>query len=375
MLPPTSKHTDRAMHEVDTLIIGAGALGLACAARLGKPDTLILEAEGLIGSHTSSRNSEVIHAGLYYPPGSLKAELCLEGRERLYAWCNKHGVAHRRIGKLLVAVQESEICKLEALAANAEACGVTDLQQIDRPRLHELEPAMRGVRALLSPSTGIIDSHAYLQSLLVVAESRGAQLVLHSRVERLQRDGDAWVASGHSAGEAFTLRAKRVINAGGPFAQHLADTIEGLPVPPLHLCQGRYFSYSGRSPFSRLIYPMPEANTAGLGIHATLDLAGQLRFGPDVRWLETLDYAVDENLRAPFAAAIARYFPALDATRLQPGYAGVRAKLSGPGEPAADFLIQTPADHRLPGLVNLFGIESPGLTASLAIAERVAGAL
>jgi L-2-hydroxyglutarate oxidase LhgO len=363
------------MHEVDTLIIGAGALGLACAARLGKPDTLILEAEGLIGSHTSSRNSEVIHAGLYYPRGSLKAELCLEGRERLYAWCNQHGVAHRRIGKLLVAVQESEIGKLEALAGNAEACGVTDLQQIDQPRLHELEPALRGVRALLSPSTGIIDSHAYLQSLLAVAESRGAQLVLHSRVVHLQRDGDAWIASGHSAGEAFTLRAQRVINAGGPFAQGLADTIEGLPVPPLHLCQGRYFSYSGRSPFSRLIYPMPEANTAGLGIHATLDLAGQLRFGPDVRWLEALDYQVDEKLRAPFAAAIARYFPAIDATRLQPGYAGVRAKLSGPGEPAADFLIQTPADHRLPGLVNLFGIESPGLTASLAIAERVARAL
>lgn len=363
------------MHEVDTLIIGAGALGLACAARLGKPDTLTLEAEELIGSHTSSRNSEVIHAGLYYPPGSLKAELCLEGRERLYAWCNQHGVAHRRIGKLLVAVEPAEIDKLDALAANAEASGVHDLQQIGQPRLHELEPALRGVRGLLSPSTGIIDSHAYLQSLLAVAESRGAQLVLHSRVERLQRDGDAWIASGHSAGEAFTLRAQRVINAGGPFAQHLADTIEGLPVPPLHLCQGRYFSYSGRSPFSRLIYPMPEANTAGLGIHATLDLAGQLRFGPDVHWQETLDYAVDENLRAPFAAAIARYFPALDAARLQPGYAGVRAKLSGPGEPAADFLIQTPADHRLPGLVNLFGIESPGLTASLAIAERVAGAL
>ncbi|MBL0950547.1 MAG: FAD-dependent oxidoreductase, partial [Pseudomonas sp.] len=269
----------------------------------------------------------------------------------------------------------SEIDKLEALASNAEASGVSDLQPISQPELHDLEPALRGVRALLSPSTGIIDSHAYLQSLLAVAESRGAQLVLHSRVEHLQRDGDAWLASGHSAGEPFTLRAQRVINAGGPFAQCLATTIEDLPVPPLHLCQGRYFSYSGRSPFSRLIYPMPEANTAGLGIHATLDLAGQLRFGPDVRWLDALEYQVDESLRTLFASAIARYFPAIDASRLQPGYAGVRAKLSGPGEPAADFLIQTPADHRLPGLVNLFGIESPGLTASLAIAERVAGAL
>lgn len=363
------------MHEVDTLIIGAGALGLACAARLGTPDTLILEAEGLIGSHTSSRNSEVIHAGLYYPPGSLKAELCLEGRERLYAWCKQYDVAHRRIGKLLVAVQENEVDKLEALASNAEASGVNDLQAISQSHLYELEPALRGVSALLSPSTGIIDSHAYLHSLLTAAENRGAQLVLHSRVESLQRDGDAWLVNGHSAGERFILRAQRVINTGGPFAQCLASTIEGLAVPALHLCQGRYFSYSGRSPFSRLIYPMPEANTAGLGIHATLDLAGQLRFGPDVRWLDALDYQVDESLRAPFAAAIARYFPAIDASRLQPGYAGVRAKLSGPGEPAADFLIQTPADHRLPGLVNLFGIESPGLTASLAIAERVAWAL
>ncbi|MGQ7959874.1 NAD(P)/FAD-dependent oxidoreductase [Pseudomonas sp. SP16.1] len=365
------------MHSIDTLIIGAGALGLACAARLAEPrrDTLILEAEGLIGSHASSRNSEVIHAGLYYPPGSLKAELCLEGRERLYAWCAQHGVAHRRIGKLLVAVQQDEITRLDALAANAEACGVHDLQDIDQARLGELEPALHGVRALLSPSTGIIDSHAYLQSLLALAERRGAQLVLHSRVERLQRDREAWIASGHSAGEAFSLRAQRVINAGGLFAQRLAARTEGLQAPLLHLCQGRYFGYAGRSPFSHLIYPMPEANTAGLGIHATLDLAGQLRFGPDVHWLDTLDYRVDESLRAPFAAAIARYFPALDAARLQPGYAGVRAKLSGPGEPAADFLIQTPADHRLPGLVNLFGIESPGLTASLAIAERVARAL
>ncbi|MFI8609456.1 NAD(P)/FAD-dependent oxidoreductase [Pseudomonas sp. NPDC077649] len=365
------------MHSIDTLIIGAGALGLACAARLAEAgrDTLILEAEALIGSHASSRNSEVIHAGLYYPPDSLKAELCLEGRERLYAWCAQHGVAQRRIGKLLVAVEEDEIAKLDALAANAEACGVGDLQAVDQARLRELEPALRGVRALLSPSTGIIDSHAYLQSLLAVAESRGAQLILHSRVERLRRDGDAWLASGHSAGEPFELRAQRVVNAGGPFAQRLAATLDGLPVPPLHLCQGRYFGYSGRAPFSRLIYPMPEANTAGLGIHATLDLAGQLRFGPDVHWLDALDYRVDERLRAPFAAAIGRYFPALDAARLQPGYAGVRAKLSGPGEPPADFLIQTPADHRLPGLVNLFGIESPGLTASLAIAERVAAAL
>ena len=366
------------MDAIDTLIIGAGALGLACATRLAKPgeSCLIVEAEGLIGSHTSSRNSEVIHAGLYYPPGSLKAELCLEGRERLYAWCAQYRVAHRRIGKLLVAVEEGEVARLEQLQRNAEACGVHDLQPVTQPQLHALEPAVRGVAALLSPSTGIIDSHAYLQSLLAVAESRGAQLVLHTRVEQLQHDGDGWIASGHSGGEAFQLKAQRVINAGGLLAQQLAAHTEGLQhVPALHLCRGHYFSYSGASPFRHLIYPMPEANTAGLGIHATLDMGGQLRFGPDTQYLDRLEYGVDEHLREPFARAIRRYFPTLDSSRLQPGYSGIRPKLAGPGEPAADFLLQTPGEHGLPGLVNLLGIESPGLTASLALAERVARCL
>lgn len=370
--------TDYRMDSIDTLIIGAGALGLACAARLASPSRslLIVEAERLIGSHTSSRNSEVIHAGLYYPPGSLKAELCLEGRERLYAWCERYGVPHRRIGKLLVAVEDAERSKLESLAANADACGVHDLQPLERDQLERLEPAVRGVAALLSPSTGIIDSHHYLQSLLAAAENRGSQLVLDTRVERLRQAPDGWIVEGVSSGEPFQLRAEQVINAGGLFAQQLASQTEGLRadlIPPLHLCQGRYFSYSGRSPFQHLIYPMPEANTAGLGIHATLDMGGQLRFGPDVHYLDALDYTVDEALREPFALAIARYFPSLDPGRLSPGHSGIRPKLSGPGEPAADFLIQTPPDHGLPGLINLFGIESPGLTASLAIAERIGG--
>jgi L-2-hydroxyglutarate oxidase LhgO len=368
------------MDSIDTLIIGAGALGLACAARLASPQQslLIVEREKLIGSHTSSRNSEVIHAGIYYEPGSLKAELCLEGRERLYAWCAERDVPHRRIGKLLVAVEDAERVKLEKLAANAEACGVGDLREIDQARLAEMEPAVRGVAALLSPSTGIIDSHQYMHSLLTAAEQQDAQLVLDTRVESLHHDGDGWIASGVSGGEPFQIKAQRVVNAGGLFAQDLASRTEDLAaaqIPALHMCQGRYFTYAGRSPFQHLIYPMPEANTAGLGVHATLDLGGQLRFGPDVRYLDELDYVVDEALREPFATAIGRYFPGLDASRLNPGYSGIRPKLSGPGEAAADFVIQTPAQHGQPGLVNLFGIESPGLTASLAIAERVAAAL
>ncbi|MEX6503913.1 NAD(P)/FAD-dependent oxidoreductase [Pseudomonas zhanjiangensis] len=365
------------MDSIDTLIIGAGALGLACAARLAGPgqSTLIVEAEPLIGSHSSSRNSEVIHAGLYYPPGSLKAELCLEGRERLYAWCAEHRVAHRRIGKLLVAVSEAERARLEALDENARACGVNDLQPQSRAQLRQLEPAVHGVAALLSPSTGIIDSHGFLLSLLAAAERQGAQLVLQTRVERLEPCADGWLASGSSAGEPFQLKAQRVVNAAGLFAQQLAQHTTGLAsarIPQLHLCQGRYFGYSGRSPFQRLIYPLPQANTTGLGIHATLDLAGQLRFGPDTHYLDSIDYRVDEQLREPFAAAIGRYYPGLNPSRLVPGYSGIRAKLSGPGEPPGDFVIQPGATLGLPGLVNLFGIESPGLTASLAIAERVA---
>ncbi|MBD7975793.1 NAD(P)/FAD-dependent oxidoreductase [Serpens gallinarum] len=368
------------MDSIDTLIIGAGALGLACAARLADPQrsTLIVEAERLIGSHTSSRNSEVIHASLYYPPGSLKAELCLEGRERLYAWCRQYQVAHRQIGKLLVAVEDAEQEQLAGLLANAHACNVNDLQTLDARQLQQLEPAVRGVAGLLSPSTGIIDSHAYLQSLLAAAEQQGAQLVLDTRVTQLQKMGDGWLASGISAGEPFQIRTQQVINAGGLFAQQLAAATEGLApgsIPALHLCQGRYFNYSGRSPFSRLIYPLPAANQAGLGIHATLDLGGQLRFGPDVHYLQHIDYAVDPTLRESFAQAVRRYFPDLDSQRLEPGYSGIRPKLSGPGEPAADFHIQLPSSHGLPGLVNLFGIESPGLTASLAIADRIAQAL
>lgn len=368
------------MDRIDILVIGAGAIGLACASRLAgaQNSLLVCEREGQIGSHASSRNSEVVHAGLYYPPGSLKAELCIEGRQRLIAWCNAHQVPQRPIGKLLVAVEAAEQERLEQLLGNARACGVDSLQGLDGAQVRRLEPALRASAGLLCPDSGILDSHAYLQSLLASAERQGAELILHTRVDALEPAAQGWRVRGSSLGEAFELEAAVVINAGGLFAQQLAESTHGLAashIPRLHLCQGRYFSYSGRSPFSRLIYPMPEANTAGLGIHATLDLAGKLRFGPDVRYLEQLDYRVDAGQQHAFGTAIQRYFPELDSRRLQPAYSGVRAKLSGPGEPASDFVIQDSSVHGLPGLINLFGIESPGLTASLAIAERIAGRL
>lgn len=371
----------------NTLIIGAGALGLACAARLAtaQRSVVIAEQARLIGAHTSSRNSEVIHAGLYYPPDSLKARLCLDGRERLYHWCAAHQVPHQRIGKLLIAVENRELPALERLAANAQACGINELEPLSQRQLHALEPAVRGVQALRSPNTGIIDSHAYLLSLLAHAERHGASLALDTRIERLQRRGDHWLAEGMSGDQPFSQAFDEVINASGLWASQLATQIDGFNptlIPTTHWCRGRYFSYTGRSPFRHLIYPMPEVNTAGLGIHATLDLGGQLRFGPDVDWSVAPcaahvepDYRINEQLREPFASTIRRYFPQLEAERLQPAYAGIRPKLSMAGEPAADFVLQGPREHGLPALVNLYGIESPGLTASLALAEQVAALL
>lgn len=365
------------MPDCDILIIGAGVIGLACAARLASPscNVVIVDAETTFGCHTSSRNSEVIHAGLYYRPGSLKAVLCREGRERLHAWCRHYDVPHRTLGKLLVAVEERERSELDNLMNNARACDVNDLQPLDRHQLSRLEPALHAVSALLSPGTGIIDSHAFMQSLLAFASRRGAQLVLRTRIDQLRRAGHDWVVEGVSSGEPFTLKAASIINAAGLQAQAVAAHCDELPsalIPPLYLCQGRYFSYSKPSPFSRLIYPVPEANTCGLGIHATVDMAGQLRFGPDVNYLKHIDYRIDDQPKKQFIRAISRYFPGVSDEALSPAYSGIRPKLSGPEQTAADFVIQAEKDHGLPGLVNLFGIESPGLTASLAIAERVA---
>ena len=370
------------MDRVDVLVVGAGVVGLAVARALALAgrEVLLLEAGGAIGEGTSSRNSEVIHAGLYYPPGSWKARLCVRGRGLLYAYCAEHGVAHRRCGKLIVATDASQHDGLMAIRHRAAACGVHDLQWLAADEAQSLEPALRCTAALLSPSTGIVDSHGLMLSLQGEAEAHGALLALRSPVQRVRRvDGGFEIEVGGA--DPTALRANAVVNSAGLHAVALATAIEGvptLPLPPAHWARGHYFACPGKPAFSRLIYPMPDE--AGLGVHVTLDLGGQMRFGPDVQWVPLTppgqeDYRVDPARAAPFAEAIRRYWPALPDDALQPAYAGIRPKISGPGEPAADFLIQGPAVHGVPGLVNLLGIESPGLTACLAIAEEVAGLL
>jgi L-2-hydroxyglutarate oxidase LhgO len=367
------------MERVDCVVVGAGVVGLAVARALARDgrEVVLLEAEAAIGTATSSRNSEVIHAGLYYTPGSLKARLCVRGRELLYAYCAAHGIAHRRCGKLIVATEPAQEPALMALRRRAEACGVTDLQWLDATQVRTLEPALHCCAALLSPSTGIVDSHGLMLSLRGEAEAQGAMLALKSPLQQLQR-----VAEGYEldvGGEVpMRLRACCVVNSAGLHAVQLAARFEGLPPMPLpqtHWARGHYFACPGRPAFSRLIYPMPDE--AGLGVHVTLDLGGQMRFGPDVQWIPPAergaeDYRVDPARAAPFADAIRRYWPALPDGALQPAYAGIRPKLSGAGEPASDFIIAGPSMHGVAGLVNLFGIESPGLTASLAIGEYVA---
>ncbi len=359
--------------DFDLVVVGAGVVGLAVAQRLARDgrSVLVLEQEAWVGQHASSRNSEVIHAGIYYAPGSLKAQLCVEGRDLLYSWCAEHGVAHRRVGKLLVAVEPEEIAAMTRLQRNAAANGV-ELHWLDAAQVHELEPQLRALAGLYSPLTGIVDSHALMQSFEAALQRAGGLLSCRAKVDSITPITQGLCVSGRSAGQAFSISARQVVNAAGLFAQRLQRDVTGaIQVPAVHWCQGRYFSYAGSSPFRHLVYPMPESSNAGLGVHATLDLAGQLRFGPDVRYTDELDYQVDERLRDAFVASVRRYWPQCDAARLQPAYAGVRAKLSGAGEPAMDFVLQDHTSHGVRGLVSLFGIESPGLTACLALAERV----
>jgi L-2-hydroxyglutarate oxidase LhgO len=364
---------DRA--EVDCVVIGAGVVGLACARRiaLSGREVLILEAEGEIGSGVSARNSEVIHAGIYYPTGSLKARFCVAGRDRLYAYCAEHGVTARKVGKLVVATSPEQIPALHKLMEQARANGVGDLAPLSGEEARALEPQLSCVAAFHSPSTGIIDTHGFMLSLLGEAEARGAALARHAPVERgwIENDGRVTLAVGGA--EPMQVTARFLVNAGGLGAQAIARDLQGYPaglVPPLHYAKGNYFSLAGRSPFSRLIYPMPEA--AGLGVHLTLDLAGQARFGPDVEWIDRLDYDVDPRRGDVFYSAIRAYWPGLRDGALQPAYAGIRPKIQAPGSPAVDFRIDGPEMHGLRGQVHLYGIESPGLTSCLAIADEVA---
>ncbi|MBZ9909779.1 NAD(P)/FAD-dependent oxidoreductase [Mesorhizobium sp. BR115XR7A] len=364
------------MQTIDCVVAGAGVVGLAVARALAlsSREVVVIEKVDAIGTVTSSRNSEVIHAGLYYAPGSLKARLCVEGRRQLYAYCAEHTVGHRRAGKLIVASEPGQTDGLRAIEANAKRCGVDDLALLTRAEAESLEPALRCAGALLSPSTGIVDSHALMLSLRGDAEAAGASFAFLTGVA-----GAAIEAYGiridtrDANGETFAVEAGAFVNAAGLDAQAVASRIEGFPrdlIPRQWLARGNYFALPGRSPFSRLIYPVPVEG--GLGVHLTLDLAGNARFGPDVEWIDSVDYTVDPGRSAVFYEAIRRYWPDLANGALQPAYAGIRPKLSGPGQPAADFVIQGPADHGVGRIVNLFGIESPGLTASLAIADHVA---
>ena len=361
------------MERVDCVVIGAGVVGLACARALALAgrEVIVLDAAGAIGTETSSRNSEVIHAGIYYPPGSAKARLCVEGRALLYRYCEAHGVAHRRCGKLIVATAPGQIATLHRIQAQAAANGVHDLRLLAADEARAMEPELHCVAALHSPSTGIIDSHGLMLAYQGEAEDRGAMLALHSPVMG-GATGVGGIMLDVGGVEPMRIFARTVVNSAGLMAQRVAAGLRGFPlekVPPCHYAKGNYYSLAARSPFTHLIYPVPEA--AGLGVHLTLDLAGQARFGPDVEWIAEIDYDVDLRRADGFYRAIRDYWPGLRDGQLAPGYAGIRPKLGGPEQPASDFLIQGPVEHGVPGLVNLFGIESPGLTASLALAEQV----
>ena len=360
------------MDNIEVVVVGAGVVGLACARALALAgrEVLLLESESSFGTGVSSRNSEVIHAGLYYPNGSLKARHCVEGKRMLYAYCEARGIPFRRCGKLLVATEPAQIAQIEKLLGNAAGNGVDDLQLIDGDEARKLEPQLHCKAALLSPSSGIIDSHATMLSLLGDVENAGGIAVFNTPVTggRVTADGILIDTRG-----ADTLHARLVVNCAALGAQTIARAIDGFPaqhIPELRYARGVYFSISGKSPFSRLIYPLPEA--AGLGVHLTIDMGGQAKFGPDVEWITQPSYAVDASRANAFYGEIGKYWPGIKHHQLQPAYAGIRPKINAPGEPAADFHIAGVETHGVRSVINLFGIESPGLTGSLSIAAQVA---
>jgi len=362
------------MERVECVVVGAGVVGLAVARQLALQgrEVIVLEAAEAIGTGTSSRNSEVIHAGIYYRADSLMARFCVAGRRALYDYCRDHGVPHRACGKLIVATTEAEAGKLASIRAHAEANGIDDLQALDGAAARALEPALNCVAALLSPSTGILDSHAYMLALRGDAEERGAALAFHAPLLSARPD-DGGFALEIGGAAPMTLGCRLLINSAGLNAPAVGRTIATMPpalVPQAYLAKGNYFTCNARAPFTHLIYPVPEPG--GLGVHLTLDLAGQARFGPDVEWVEQLDYVVDPARAARFYPAIRRYWPSLPDGALAPGYSGIRPKIVPPAVAVQDFVVQTPREHGVAGLINLFGIESPGLTASLAIADHVA---
>lgn len=365
------------MEKVEAVVVGAGVIGLATARALALSgrEVLVLERAGWIGSDTSSRNSEVIHAGLYYPPGGVKARVCVEGKEALYRYCVARGVGHRRCEKLVVATEESQLPALNALSENAGRNAV-ETRLLSADEAVALEPALHCVGALLSPSTGIVDSHGLMLAYQGEIEEAGGFIAFHTPLERARaRDGGFVIEAG---GEHPTeIACDLLINAAGLYADQVARRIEGLSenaVPRVHYAKGSYFTLQGCSPFDRLIYPMPSEGV--LGVHITLDLAGQARFGPDLEWVERPDdYDLDPSRADSFYEAVRTYWPNLQDGSLNPAYCGIRPKLHGPGEPQPDFRIDGPAAHGVPGLVNLFGMESPGLTSSLAIGDYVADLL
>lgn len=362
-------------HDVDTIVVGAGVVGLAIARALAVAgiDVLILEEKLLFGSETSARNSEVIHAGIYYPKNSNKALLCTRGKLLLYDYCKTHAIEHKQLGKIIVATSNRQVSELDAITARARANGVEDLQRLGSKDITALEPAIVAKAGLLSPSTGIIDSHGFMLSLLGSAESHGAMIAYNSKADHIKKISDGFSVT--VVGEdSITIDCKRVVNAAGHGACALANSIPCLPsetIPVARFSKGNYFRLQAKTPVTRLIYPVPEPG--GLGVHITVDLAGQSRFGPDVQMQDLLDYKVDAGRATHFYDAIRRYWPALEDNTLVPDYAGVRPKIAFDDVLATDFIIQDKQQHGIDGLVNLFGIESPGLTSSLAIAELVSG--